>query len=93
MSHLCELRVEQPVLFIGGERDSTVRFGNLEAMKACAGYLVYPFQNQEGWRYAGNLQATYLVRCLLRKSTVRASRSALVGTDIPRSSYSLLSKR
>src|SRR5438128_7068928 len=41
MSHLGELRVEQPVLFIGGERDSTVRFGNLEAMKACAGYLVY----------------------------------------------------
>jgi hypothetical protein len=34
MSHLGELRVEQPVLFIGGERDSTVRFGNLEAMKA-----------------------------------------------------------
>jgi len=26
--------VEQPVLFMGGERDSAVRFDNLEAMKA-----------------------------------------------------------
>ena len=26
--------VEQPVLFLGGERDSAVRFGNLEGMKA-----------------------------------------------------------
>jgi pimeloyl-ACP methyl ester carboxylesterase len=26
--------VEQPVLFMGGERDSAVRFGNLEGMQA-----------------------------------------------------------
>jgi hypothetical protein len=26
--------MDQSVLFIGGERDSTMRFGNLEAMKA-----------------------------------------------------------
>jgi pimeloyl-ACP methyl ester carboxylesterase len=29
-----EVRVEQPVLFIGGELDSAVRFGNVEAMRA-----------------------------------------------------------
>jgi len=34
LSRLGELKVEQPVLFIGGERDSAVRFGNIEAMKA-----------------------------------------------------------
>jgi pimeloyl-ACP methyl ester carboxylesterase len=36
LSRLGELKVEQPVFFIGGERDSAVRFGNIEAMKAGA---------------------------------------------------------
>lgn len=31
---LGELKVEHPVLFIGGERNSTVRFANIEAMRA-----------------------------------------------------------
>ena len=34
LSRLGELKVEQPMLFIGGERDSAVRFGNIEAMRA-----------------------------------------------------------
>jgi epoxide hydrolase A/B len=34
LARVGEPAVEQPVLFIGGERDSAVRFGNLEAMKA-----------------------------------------------------------
>jgi pimeloyl-ACP methyl ester carboxylesterase len=34
LSRLGETSVDQPVLFIGGERDSTLRFASLEAMKA-----------------------------------------------------------
>lgn len=34
LSRLGETSVKQPVLFIGGERDSTLRFASLEAMKA-----------------------------------------------------------
>ncbi len=39
LSRLGELRVEQSVLFIGGERDSTVRFANIEAMRAALSKL------------------------------------------------------
>jgi len=34
LARVGEPSVEQPVLFMGGERDSAVRFGNLEGMKA-----------------------------------------------------------
>ena len=34
LARVGEPSVEQPVLFMGGEHDSAVRFGNLEAMKA-----------------------------------------------------------
>ncbi len=34
LAPLGEVKVEQPVFFIGGERDSTVRFANIEAMRA-----------------------------------------------------------
>lgn len=33
LSRLSETSVQQPVLFIGGERDSTIRFTNLEVMR------------------------------------------------------------
>jgi hypothetical protein len=45
--------------------------------KACAGYFVYSFQNQEVCRHAGNLKATYLVRRLQRKSAVIANMNTL----------------
>jgi pimeloyl-ACP methyl ester carboxylesterase len=34
MARVADVRVEQPVLFVAGDRDSTIRFGSLEPMKA-----------------------------------------------------------
>jgi pimeloyl-ACP methyl ester carboxylesterase len=34
LARLADARVEQPALFMGGERDSTVLFGSVEPMKA-----------------------------------------------------------
>ena len=39
----------------------------------CAGYFVYPFQNQEGNSHAGNFNETYLERRLKRKTLVELS--------------------
>jgi hypothetical protein len=44
---------------------------------SCAGYLAYPFQNQEVNSHAGNLNTTYLMRRLPRKRTGRAIFSTL----------------
>ncbi len=43
----------------------------------CAGYLAYPFQNQEVNSHTGNLNTTYLMRRLPRKRTGIAILSAL----------------
>ena len=48
----------------------------------CAGYLGYPFQNQEVNSHAGNLNTTYLMRRLPRKRNGRAITSALFRTDM-----------
>jgi len=41
--------------------------------EGCAGYFVYPFQNQEGNSHAGNFNETYLERRLKRKTLVELS--------------------
>jgi hypothetical protein len=48
----------------------------------CAGYLVYPFQNQEVNSHTGNLDATYLMHRLQRKKPVKRSLALFFGTDM-----------
>ena len=45
----------------------------------CAGYVAYPFQNQEVNNQAGNLSATYLMQKLQRKRIGRSIMSTLFG--------------
>jgi len=50
-----------------------LRVGNMPDQMRCAGYFVYPFQNQEGNSHAGNFNETYLERRLKRKTLVELS--------------------
>jgi hypothetical protein len=51
---------------------------------SCAGYLGYPFKNQEVNSPAGNLNATYLMQKLQRKRKGRSIISALFWNGYPK---------
>jgi|GraSoiStandDraft_46_1057282.scaffolds.fasta_scaffold27193_2 hypothetical protein len=46
-------------------------------LRGCAGYLAYPFHNQEVNSHTGNFNNAYLMRKFSRKRTGRAILSAL----------------
>jgi len=50
----------------------------------CAGYLGYPFQNQEVNSHAGNLNDTYLERRLQRKTLVELSLALFIWNGYPK---------